>query len=84
MRSDETPFEQLPSVPPERLLPELLRFVRSSLATEFRWVTNLTDLAIALHLQPFMSLVRPTFLGEWRLARRQRRAPAGARPDGQR
>lgn len=63
LRQNETPIEELPAVPPERLLPALLAFVRSSLPTEFRYLTNLTRMAMMAQLAPFMSMQRTPFLG---------------------
>ncbi|PRW56072.1 ankyrin PH and SEC7 domain containing secG-like [Chlorella sorokiniana] len=57
MRENETPFEQLPVVPPKRLLTALLALLRAGLPTQFRFLTGLTRLAIRNHLQPFMWLV---------------------------
>lgn len=57
LRQNQTPFERLPIIPPERLLPALLGLVRKGLPTRFRFVTHLTALAIKNHLHPFMKLV---------------------------
>lgn len=63
MRQHETPFEQLPAVAPRRLLLALLAFLRTSLPTQFRFITNLTRVAMQNQLLPFMWLRRHPILG---------------------
>lgn len=64
LRASETPVEQLPTVPPSRLLPALLSFLRASAPTHFCYVTNLTRMAMQKHLQPFMELVHNPLTGD--------------------
>lgn len=80
MRQNETPFEQLPVVPPERLLPALLRLVRTGLPIQFRYLTHLTRLAIQHHLHPFMWLVHA--YGEVVRGRRMEIRGGGVLPAG--
>ena len=79
LRANETPYDQLPTVPPERLLPVLLELLRASLPTYFRFLTNLTRAAIQNHLSPFMRMARAFGVGERTslLARMKPRAAAG-------
>ncbi len=64
LRANETPYDQLRTVPPERLLPVLLELLRASLPTSFDYLTNLTRTAIQNHLRPFMWLDRAFVAGE--------------------
>lgn len=63
LRQNETPIDQLPVLPPGRLLPALLAFLRASLPTPFRYLTILTRTALMNHLWPFMWLRSEPQLG---------------------